>query len=420
MDDFGYERWADRAMAAGRSGTAMFRSVRRALRPGDLPSVLPQAAAPVRALLSMPAMARGVGQTCRSILAAAAAAGYRTDLHTARNDGTAETPDLTVRTPVPRMVRGLPYGVSGPVLSDRMLHRAYLASLAEGDIAYLWPSVPVEVFERIARRGHPIVIEAVNTRMKTAKPVLDAAYDALGLMPGHGITDERIAGQEARYAIADAVMAPSAATEAALKGSHLENRFIATSYGTRIRPDIPFRPFRRPGADVTFLFVGTCCVRKGTHLLLDLWRRMPANARLRLVGDFEPELARLYADVLDRPNVSHASFRCDVQDEYERADVFVLPSLEEGDSIVTYEAASNALPVIASPIGAGRIGQRTGAIFTLDPTDKAAFEDAVTRFARHDELRRSWGLWARRAADGFDWSDVGPRAFNAIHDWFGR
>jgi glycosyltransferase involved in cell wall biosynthesis len=420
MDDFGLNRWADRAMGAGRSGTGMFRSVRRALRPSDLPSVLPAAAAPVRALMSMPALSRGVGLTCRSILSSAAAFGYRTDLHTASCPYVPETRGLTVRTPVARVVQSLPYGVSGPILSDRVLHRSYLSDLQDGDIAYLWPSVPVEVHERVARRGNPIVVEAVNTLMSVAKPILDAAYDALGLVPGHGITEARIAGQEARYAIADAVMAPSAAAESALAGSRLEHRVIPTSYGTWVRPDIPFRPARRPNDTVTFLFVGTCCVRKGTHLLLDLWRRMPANARLRLVGDFEPELARLYGDVLDQPNVSHASFRTNVQVEYERADVFILPSLEEGDSIVTYEAASNALPVIASRIGAGRIGQQTGAIFTVDPQDTAAFEDAVTRFAQHDELRRSWGLWARRASESYDWSLVGPRAFDALHGYFGR
>jgi glycosyltransferase involved in cell wall biosynthesis len=419
MDDFGFDRWLDRAVGARRAGTGIFRSVRKSRRPADLPSILPAAAAPVRALLSMPALSRGVGMTCRSVLSSGAAFGYRTDLHTTRHDPARETSALKVTTPLPQVVRALPYGMTGP-LSGRMLHKAYLRSLDDGDIAYLWPSVPAEVYERVARRGIPIVIEAVNTRMKVAKPLLDAAYDALGLVPGHGITDQRIADQEARYAIADVVMAPSAGTETALAGSPLENRFIRTSYGTWVRPDIPFRPARRPGSDVTFLFVGTCCVRKGTHLLLDLWRRMPANARLRLVGDFEPELARLYSDVLDQPNVSHACFRTNVKAEYERADVFVLPSLEEGDSIVTYEAASNALPVIASPVGAGRIGQETGAIFTVDAQDRAAFEDVVTRFARHDELRRSWGLWARKAAERYDWSHVGPRAFDALHAWFGR
>ncbi|MFN0113335.1 MAG: glycosyltransferase family 4 protein [Paracoccaceae bacterium] len=416
----GGDHFADAVGGArfGLSGPAGVPVIKRPVAAPGQEAVAPSLATPVRALFTMPAASRGVGMTCRSILAAGTAAGFRTDLHTTRNNGDPFSKGLAVRDALPGGLGRLPYSVLRPLISDMRLHRRYLASLGEGEIAYLWPSVPLPIYESVARRGNPIVVEAVNTRMKHAKPLLDAAYDALGLAPGHGITETRITSQEERYALATAVFTPSPATEEALKGTCLEHRFIRASYGTWVRPDTPLRARRGPGQDVTFLYVGTGCVRKGTHLLLSLWRTMPPDMRLRLVGDIEPDLARLFHDVLDRPNVSRAPFTTDVRGEYDRADVFVLPSLEEGDSIVTYEAAASALPILASPMGAGRIGAETGAVSPLDISDPAAIEAALAGFARDEDLRRFWGARARAAVQDFDWAKVGARRFVALHGFF--
>ena len=51
--------------------------------------------------------------------------------------------------------------------------------------------------------------------------------------------------------------------------------------------------------------------------------------------------------VLDADTVSAIGFSDDVAEELLRADIAVLPSLEEGDPISTYEAAAHGLPVIA-------------------------------------------------------------------------
>ena len=83
--------------------------------------------------------------------------------------------------------------------------------------------------------------------------------------------------------------------------------------------------------------------------------------------------------------------------QYLAANVFVLPSLEEGDPIVAYEAAAYALPVMASPVGAGRIGAETGSIFTFDTDDITALRENVAAFAASDDLRRYWGQRARRS-----------------------
>lgn len=371
---------------------------------------------PIRALMTNPCETVGVGRTCRSILAASVAAGYRADLATARFDGDAP-PGLAVQDGVPRLIRGLPFGRR---LSDEVLHRRYLDGLGDGDIAYLWPSVPVGVYERLARRGVTIVTESVNTRMAAAKPVLDAAYASLGLAPAHGITELRIAIQNLRQVLCTAIFVPSPATERAFTGTPVADRIVPTSYGTWVPRTLPDRPAHVPGAPVTFVFVGSVCVRKGAHLLLEAWRHPPPGARLRLLGEVEPAIRARFADVLDSPTVTARGFSHDVAAELLRADVAVLPSLEEGDPIATYEAAAHGLPMLASAAGAGRIGAETGAIEVIDPHRVDAFRDRLAAYAADEDLRRARGAFARAASFAYDWSRVGPERFDRLFAFLAR
>ncbi|WP_347311597.1 glycosyltransferase family 4 protein [Defluviimonas sp. SAOS-178_SWC] len=371
----------------------------------------------IRTLITMPCEDVGVGRTCRSILAASRATGLACDLSTSAFLGARPT-GLPVNSVIPRGLSRLPFGLFRR-FAEPALHRRFLAALGDGDIAYLWPSVPVSVYERLARRGIPIVAESVNTRMEAAKPVLDAAYAALGLAPAHGITDDRIAEQNWRQSLCTAIFAPSPVAERSYVGTPVADRIIPASYGTWVPGSLPRRPLKTPDASVVFVFVGAVCVRKGAHRLLEAWRRPPKGAVLRLVGDIEPAIRARFADVLASDSVSSIGFTRDVAAELLRADVALLPSLEEGDPIATYEAAAHGLPVLASEAGAGRIGAETGAITLLDPDDIEAFRARLAEFAGSEELRRDRGAAARQAALGYDWSRVGPLRFTRLFEKFG-
>lgn len=368
----------------------------------------------MRVLMSMPCADVGVGGTCRSILRAATMNGCKPVLYTSRSDSSRIEP-FPMETFTPSLLGWLPHRATRQI-SVRRLHHAYLSGLSAGDIAYLWPSVPLHIYQTLHARGVAIVTEAINTRMAEACAVMDAAYESLGLPPTHRITPDRIADEEARLALASAIFSPSPATDASLARSRFADRAIPSSYGTWVS-EAPLRPARRPGEPVTFLFIGRSCIRKGLHHLLEAWRKAPPDALLRVVGLEQPELQRLYADVLSQPNVSATGFCADVHAEYARADVFVLPSLEEGDPIVTYEAAAAGLPVLASAVGAGRIGAETGAIRQFDTSDIELLRAEIAAFAGSAELRADWGGRARAAVQNYDWPLVAARRCAALAEF---
>lgn len=371
----------------------------------------------LRTLFAAPIDASGASHTCWSILQAAARGGHAPTLHTAflRWRSPAAFP---VRTVLPGAATLLPFRLLKP-LAQAALHARFLASLDEDDVAYLWPGVPLRTFRAVARRGVPIVTESVNTRMAVARDILDAAYDALGAVPEHGITDARIAMQEERNALCAAIVAPSPVVEESFRTTDCAARIVPASFGTWVPAELPQR-LRRPDRPVRFLFVGRDDVRKGLHRLLEVWRTPPAGAELRIVGEVSPLIRRLFADVLNLPSVSADGFRSDMIAEYRAADVVVLPSLEEGDPIVTYEAAAHGLPVIASVPGAGRIGAETGVVEIVDPQDLGALRDALERYAADEELRREKGALCRAASLAYDWSRVAPARFDRLFAFLAR
>jgi glycosyltransferase involved in cell wall biosynthesis len=365
--------------------------------------------------MTLPCADHGVGMTCRSILRGAIEHGVKADLFTSRSDSTVKEP-FPLYQFTPSALQDLPFSFSRP-LSVRTLHKTYLKALDDNELAYLWPAVPVWIYEELHKRGVRILTEAINTRMADAKRILDAAYEQVGLPAAHGITDARIATEELRHSLCTAIFSPSPATDQSLIHSEARIPFIPVSYGTNVSALQAIEPRRSGSGATNFLFLGASTVRKGLHQLLEVWRDMPTTARLRIVGLDDEAFEERYADVLSQDNVSAAGFTNDVDREYAQADVFVLPSLEEGDPIVTYEAAARGLPVVASAVGAGRIGAETGAIVSLDTANIDLFRARLLEFANSEELRRHWGKRAREASLAYDWRPATLRRFTALADF---
>ena len=110
------------------------------------------------------------------------------------------------------------------------------------------------------------------------------------------------------------------------------------------------KPERVTKKKFTFLFAGNQCLRKGIHILFKSWMECkfdPDKAELIIIGkNHLPETLRnsLSKSVKFIPNLPHA----ELMDFYQKADVFVLPTLADGFGMVISEAMSKGLPVITT------------------------------------------------------------------------
>lgn len=368
----------------------------------------------IRTLLPMGCDGVGPSQTCVNLTRGAHRAGYPVRLYANRRRLADPGVPMTVSVPAP--INLVPYGWIDRTASQR-IERKFLDDIRRDDIACLWPAASLETHRILHDGGIPVVLEGINTRMASARRILDAAYADFGSPPGHGITDARIAEEEEKYALADAIFAPNRHVELALQGSPLQGRTIPTSYGVETGRASPPRRYA-DRTSLTFMFCGYACVRKGVHLLLEAWKALPGRHRLQLVGRVEPVIAERYRDLLASDRVEVVGFVDDVHAWFARADVFVFPSLEEGGPQVVYEAALHGLPMIVSPMGAGRMDAIPDALISIDPTCPADFIEALGRVADSVILRETLGRTARAAVDRFDWGTVAADRAARLLDMF--
>jgi glycosyltransferase involved in cell wall biosynthesis len=185
----------------------------------------------------------------------------------------------------------------------------------------------------------------------------------------------------------DYVLSPSSfVTESFLKRGFKPGQIIRNVYPadlSRFAPPATVRPKDRP---LTLISTGSLSLRKGTPYLLEAFeiiRRKHPTARLLLnriiLNDALPVLKKYgHLDIDWAPSLNHemlAKRLCD-------ADIFLLPSLEDGFARTVTEALACGLPAIVS--------QNTGARDLIQPgvngevlpiRDPRAFAEAVLKWA---------------------------------------
>ena len=178
---------------------------------------------------------------------------------------------------------------------------------------------------------------------------------------------------------------------------------------------------------ISLLCVATLTPRKGHELLFRALASIPQrNWRLTCAGSLDRDpatverlRAQLSADALD----DRVTFAGDMDEAtlatyYDRADLFVLPTLYEGYGMAVAEALARGLPVISTATGAigelvagrvrlqpGQPGQPAGIV--VAPGDSAAFSEALARVVGDPDLRARFAAGARDVRDRLPtWRDA--------------
>lgn len=167
----------------------------------------------------------------------------------------------------------------------------------------------------------------------------------------------------------------------------------------------------RKGKRINLLFVSRLIERKGLQLLLpqmkEIVHECNDEVHLYIVGDGP------YRDVLEKiveekgigENISFEGYkdRQDILEYYQRADIFVLPSIKEGMPNVVLEAMACGLPIVMTPCeGSRELVENNGVIARWNQ-----FADEIIRICNHEELRKQMSSESRRrAVEKFGWNYV--------------
>lgn len=373
-------------------------------------------------LMPLPLNGRGVGYTCGSLANSMADQDFNVAIVTPRSRWL--LPSVEVVEVLPAWARYMPYRWV-QTQARRGMEDAFLACIdrfqSSRTGAYLWPDASIETLRELKRRGISVFREQFNCHTGTAKRILDHAYERLGALPAHGITDQTVDRETQISEAVDHIFCPSPLVEASLRENGVPaHKMLETTYGWD-PARLSGRRKRLPSdGGITAIFVGAVCVRKGAHLLLDYWAQSGVKGRLVLAGEMEPIIKEKCSDLLGRSDVTVLDYFQDIGSLYRSADIFVFPSLEEGSPLVMYEACGAGLPVVTTDMGAGRIVRHGREGLVLDPYDASGWIAALRLLAEDVECRRNMSRAAADRAQQFVWNTVAHRRRQQMMDCLGH
>jgi glycosyltransferase involved in cell wall biosynthesis len=240
-------------------------------------------------------------------------------------------------------------------LHDWIVSRRITKIVGQIDIIHTWPLGALQTLKTAAILGIPTVVERPNANTRFAMEVVQRECDRLATaLPArheHAYNEWKLRKEEEEYELADRLLCPS---DFVLKtfldrGYHRE-KLARHEYGfDERRYYADFEP-REKGRGLTALFVGACAVRKGLHYALDAWLRSAASKGgiFLIAGEFLPEYQKKLASMLAHPSVRVLGHRNDVPELMRKSDILVLPSIEEGSALVTFEARGSGCVLLVS------------------------------------------------------------------------
>jgi glycosyltransferase involved in cell wall biosynthesis len=209
--------------------------------------------------------------------------------------------------------------------------------------------------------------------------------------------------------LADIISVPSRYSARSYHDSILKAKLRVNPLGSNIimRPQFP-----RSRMPLRILMVGNDFLRKGTHYLIEAFRLIEEpSARLKIRGGVPREYARRIQD--PRIEILGPVTRSRLDALYRWANVFCLPSIDEGFGLATLEALAYGLPLVVT--------NNVGAADILDPAvtcvvpirDARAIEEGI-RWASELEPDFVWGVASKVLKDN-SWAVSAKRQLSDVY-----
>lgn len=230
-------------------------------------------------------------------------------------------------------------------LHDYIVSRRIEAVKDQIDIIHVWPLGARRTLMTAARLGIPTVLERCNAHTKFAYEVVHRECERLGvtLPPDHehAYKADVLRKEEEEYRLADRILCPSEfVARTFIEKGFAREKLVLYQYGFDEKRCYPETKLGGKNSGLTMLFAGGCAPRKGLHYALEAWLQSPAHqsGRFLIVGDFVPGYAEKLSSMLVHPSVRLLGYRKDLPDVMRQSDILILPSIEEGSALVTWDA----------------------------------------------------------------------------------
>ena len=286
------------------------------------------------------------------------------------------------------------------------------AKMNDSDIFVGWSNASLEAIPTARAAGLKVIIERGSSHIGHQTEVLRMAYQSLGMKPAE--TPAGVIKRElAEYELADAIAVPSKfAAKTFVDRGVSATKLIVNNYGVDLAR---FRSSenRVERATPRILFVGQVGVRKGIPNLLKAFVSLNDKAELYLVGPIEHGFESYLRDAkTDNVVIKGPVPGSDLPIMYAEADIFCLPSLEEGFPLVNLQALASGCPVVTTEAaGAADIIQDSVNGLTIANNSIEQLTYALEKLIDNASLRQQMSAAATASVqNGFTWDQYVSRA----------
>lgn len=223
------------------------------------------------------------------------------------------------------------------------------------DLVHVWPLGGLRTISVARRYGIPVLLERPNAHTGFAYDVVSEECALIGLNLPEGYEhqfDARVLDREIKeYDSCDYLLCPSEfVKQTFLEREYPEARLLKHQYGYDLSRILPGHQSADADEGLVVIYAGLCTPRKGLHYALQAWRASEASRRGKFLvcGNFVPGYRELLEDLLTAPGVEVLGHRTDLSQWMSQSSIFLLPSVEEGSALVTYEARGAGCVLVVS------------------------------------------------------------------------
>lgn len=218
---------------------------------------------------------------------------------------------------------------------------------------------------------------------------------------------EKVILNELKYV--DFFFAPSKVVRRSLEFCGIDkNNISIVPYGVDINKFEFIPKVYNHNAPLKLIYVGQISYRKGLHHLLNVVKKYGKNeVVLSLAGAYsgDNEIYKMYKD---NRNIHFLGFvtRDMLAQEYQKADIFVFPTLGEGYGMVVLEALSTGTPVLISNLAGGDDAidnYQNGIVYEALSED--ALKDKIDWFLYNREMIPEMSKKARMSVSNYTWDE---------------
>jgi glycosyltransferase involved in cell wall biosynthesis len=289
------------------------------------------------------------------------------------------------------------------------------------DVVHTFPLGSLQTLRTAKALGIPTVLERCNAHTRYAYEIVRRECERLGVTmpPGHehAYNEEYLRREEEEYEAADYLLCPSEFVERTFVDRGFpKDKLVRFQYGYDPDKCYPASrpPTRRNG--LTALFAAGCAPRKGLHHALKAWLESTASkdGTLLIAGEFIPGYAEALGSMLTHPSVSRIGFRHDLPEVMRNSDVLILPSIEEGSALVTYDARGSGCVLLVSD-ASGAVCTHMHNALVHPAGDTATLASHVTMLNDNRDLLETLRSASLETASELTWRAAGAKLHHTYH-----